>query len=157
MSEHDWSWGLPLVFSVRLPPSQLRRIDPRQYPRQTLDWRVVARPRLRSGWQHDHPGEGGYGNAGPVTNSILSCWLLSIKDRCKKVRFQQKHNQGLRQLLLTMSWPRVAQLTVSLYLCSSGSNTRGKSRALEGRRVSSKIPSMVWDVDEGVARRNYRK
>ena len=27
-------------------------------------------------------------------------------------------------------------LTVSLYLCSSGSNARGESRALEGRRVS---------------------
>ena len=28
----------------------------------------------------------------------------SIKDRCKVVRFQQTHNQGLRQLLLTVSW-----------------------------------------------------
>ena len=35
-------------------------------------------------------------------NSIL--WLLTIKDRCKKVRFQQTHNQGLRQLLLTVFW-----------------------------------------------------
>ena len=45
-----------------------------------------------------------YGGAGLVTNSILFCWLFKIRDRCKKVRFQQTHNQGLRQLLLTVSW-----------------------------------------------------
>ena len=39
-----------------------------------------------------------------VTNSIIFCWLFSIKDRCIKVRFQQTHNQSLRQLLLTVSW-----------------------------------------------------
>ena len=39
-----------------------------------------------------------------VTNSILFCWLLTIKDRWKKVRFQQTHYQGLRRLLLTVSW-----------------------------------------------------
>ena len=42
--------------------------------------------------------------AGLVTNSILLCWLFTIKDQCKRVRFQQTHNQGLCQLLLTMSW-----------------------------------------------------
>ena len=31
---------------------------------------------------------------------------------------------------------------MSLYLCSSGSNARGESRALEGRRVSSKSPAV---------------
>ena len=41
---------------------------------------------------------------GLVTNSILLCGLFKIKDQCKKVRFQQTHNQGLRQLLLTVSW-----------------------------------------------------
>ena len=30
---------------------------------------------------------------GLVTNSILFCWLFTIKDRCKKVRFQQTHNE----------------------------------------------------------------
>ena len=34
----------------------------------------------------------------------------------------------------------VAHLTVSLYLYSSGSNAQGESRALEGRRISSKSP-----------------
>ena len=38
------------------------------------------------------------------------------------------------------SAPSAAHLTVSLYLCSSGSNARGESRAREGRRVSSKNP-----------------
>ena len=42
--------------------------------------------------------------SGLVTISILFCWLFKIEDRCKKVRFQQAHNQGLRQLLLTVSW-----------------------------------------------------
>jgi len=41
--------------------------------------------------------------SGLVTNSILFCWLFKIKDRRKKVRFQQMHNQGLRQLLFTVS------------------------------------------------------
>ena len=53
--------------------------------------------------------------------------------------------------------PSAAHLTVSLYLCSSGSNTRGESRAQEGRRVSSKSPSRVRDGDEGVAGRNGRE
>ena len=39
---------------------------------------------------------------GLVTNSIVL--LFSIKDWCKKVCFQQTNNQGLRQLLLTVSW-----------------------------------------------------
>ena len=55
------------------------------------------------------------------------------------------------------SAPSAAHLTVSLYLCSSGSNARGESRALEGRRVSSKSPSRVRDGDEGVAGRNVRE
>ena len=37
--------------------------------------------------------------------------------------------------------PSTAHLTVSLYLCSSGSNAQGESRAREGRCVSSKNPS----------------
>ena len=39
-----------------------------------------------------------------VTNSIKLCWLFTIMDRCKKVRFQQTHNWGLRQLFFTVSW-----------------------------------------------------
>ena len=35
--------------------------------------------------------------SGLVTNSIIFCWLFTIKDRCKNVRFQQMHNQGLHQ------------------------------------------------------------
>ena len=41
---------------------------------------------------------------GLVTNSIIYCRLFKIKDRCKQVRFQHTNNQGLRQLLLTVSW-----------------------------------------------------
>ena len=38
-----------------------------------------------------------------VTNSTLFCWLFTIKGRCKKVGFQQTHNQGPHQLFLTVS------------------------------------------------------
>ena len=38
---------------------------------------------------------------GLVTNSIVL--LFSIKDWCKKCVFQQTHNQGFRQLLLTVA------------------------------------------------------
>ena len=55
------------------------------------------------------------------------------------------------------SVPSAEHMTTSLYLCSSGSNARGESRAREGRRVSSKSPSRVRDGDEGVAGRNGRK
>ena len=65
---------------------------------------------------------------GLANNSILFCWLFTIKDLCKKVRFQQTHNQGFRQLLFMVSWnlPSMAHLTVFLYLCSSRSNARGE-------------------------------
>ena len=53
--------------------------------------------------------------------------------------------------------PSAAHLPVSLYLCSSGSNAREESRALEGRSVSSKSPSRVQDGDKGVAKRNERE
>ena len=39
---------------------------------------------------------------GHVANSVLFCWLFTIKDRCKKVRFQQTHNQGLHRLSLML-------------------------------------------------------
>ena len=41
---------------------------------------------------------------GLVTYSNLFCWLLTIKDQCKNIHFQQTHNQGLRQLFSTVSW-----------------------------------------------------
>ena len=47
--------------------------------------------------------------SGLVTISILFCWVFEIKDRCKKVRFQQTHSKGLDQLLLTLSWDLRAQ------------------------------------------------
>ena len=53
--------------------------------------------------------------------------------------------------------PSAAQLKDSLYLCSPRSNARGESRALEGRRVSSKSPSRVRVGDKGVAGRNYKE
>ena len=60
-------------------------------------------------------------------------------------------------LILGTSAPSATHLMVSLYLCSSGSNVPGESRAKEGHRVSSKSPSRVRDRDEGVAGRNGRE
>ena len=72
------------------------------------------------------------------------------------------HIQGL--VCVSCCWPSpgtsapsVAHLMVSLYLCCSGSNARGKPRALEGHCASSKSPSRVRDGDEGVAGRNGRE
>ena len=121
MSEHDWSWGLPLVFSVRLPPSQLRRIDPRQCPRQIPDWRVVARPRLRSSWQHGYWSDGGYGNAGPVTNAILSLNIFTTVGV-----FEPS--------------PCFSIVLWAMY--------KVRVRALEGRRVSSIHHSRVRERDQ---------
>ena len=50
---------------------------------------------------------------------------------------QQKHVRSI-----------VTYLAVSLFLCSSGSNVRGESRALEGYRDSSKSPSTVQNGEE---------
>ena len=50
-----------------------------------------------------------------------------------------------------------ASLTVSLMLCSAGSNATGESRALEGCSVSSKSPTRVRVGDQGVAGRNGRE
>ena len=50
----------------------------------------------------------------------------------------QTQHQGLCQFFM-----------VSLFLCSSGSNARGKSRAFEGHRVSSKSRLRVRDRENG--------
>ena len=70
-------------------------------------------------------------------------------------------NKRTIKVCVSCSWrcpgtsaPSAAHLRVALYLCSSGSNARGESRALEGRRVSLKSPSRVREGDEGVAGRN---
>ena len=40
----------------------------------------------------------------PVLDQVWSLAQLTITDQCKKVRFQQMHNQGLHMLFLTVSW-----------------------------------------------------
>ena len=79
----------------------------------------------------------------------------------KQVHFQQMHNQGfvsvVHEGVLGLSRLARHSLTVSVYLCSSGSNAQGELRAREGRSVSSKSPSRVRDRDEEVAGRNGRE
>ena len=79
----------------------------------------------------------------------------------KEVCFLQTYNQGWRQLFMTVSFPTSTpsrtHMTVSLFLCSTGSNVLGKLRALERGRVSSKSPPKVRNRKEGVAGRNGRE
>ena len=77
----------------------------------------------------------------------------------KAIAFSTNAQSRFESVVLVLcSWDlRALTLTVSLYLCSSGSNARGKLRALEGCRVSSKSPSRVRDGDKGVAWRNGRE
>ena len=70
----------------------------------------------------------------------VSMEALPFSEQQKQMRFKN-YNQGLWQLFLM----------VSLYLSSSGSNARGKSRALEGCCVSKKNPTKARDRDEGFA------
>ena len=98
--------------------------------------------------------------SGLVTYSIFFCPLSQSRICVKKCVF----NNRTIKVCVSCCWrcpgtsaQSAAHLTVSLYLCSSGSNARGESRAREGRRVSSKSPLRVWDGDEGVAGRNGRE
>ena len=72
-----------------------------------------------------------------VTDSIIFVWFFTVKDRCKKVHFQQMYNRHLRQLISTLSKDlRVYHNTADLRL-----------RALQGHRVSSKRHSK-FEADE---------
>ena len=73
------------------------------------------------------------------------CWLFTIKDWCRNYFFKKRTNKVCASFFTLFFWPGNTNLTVSLFLCSSGSNTQGDERALEGHRVSSKSPSRVWD------------
>ena len=70
--------------------------------RASVDERAGAAPlRIKPGGGQESQG---LALPGQVTSSILFCGLFKIKDQWKQVRFQQTHNQGLRQLFLTVSW-----------------------------------------------------
>ena len=60
---------------------------------------------------------------------------------------QQKEKEAIRFASVVggdvLDVPSLPHMTVSLYLCSSGSNAQGKSRARKERCVSSKSPSRV--------------
>ena len=63
-----------------------------------------------------------------LTNAIMLCLLVTLKDQWEKVRFS--HVQVLPQLFLTvfcdLSALNATHLTVPYYLCSSGSSTRNE-------------------------------
>ena len=78
----------------------------------------------------------GYG-PGLATSTIqfIICWLFTIKDRCKKCVF----NKRIIKVCVSCCWrcpwtsaPSAAHLTVSLYLCSSGSNAEASRGLLKG-------------------------
>ena len=136
--------GLPwLVLALGLadeafpPVTRLKRLDPHPL--------LCHQPQLLP--QHPHRwGSEGAGKPGLVTISILSGWLVTIKDKLLKCGvFLQTHNQGLRKLCLTEFWDvRALQNTPDLVPCASSEATHGaRLRALEGRHVCSKSLSRV--------------
>ena len=88
---------------------------------------------LGAGWEgHPRLASGHCSPTGPVTNSILYSVDFSqsgIGLRIKVPLQKTPHNQGLRQIRM-YSW-RCPGNSTSLYLCSSGSNARDKSRPLK--------------------------
>ena len=88
---------------IQLSKQSTKICQRRDIPRKSIHLAAACKKRLAVRRSHLCSSSTG-SRAGPVTNSILFCWLFKIKDRRKKVRFQQTHNQGLRQLLLTLSW-----------------------------------------------------
>ena len=89
--------------------------------------------------------------SGRVTNPILFCQLLTIKEHCRKFRFLKKNTI---KAYISCSWQSALITTlhnVSLNLYSSMRNVPGKVDYLERCRVSLKSLSRVQD------RRNKRK
>ena len=78
-------------------PHQMKR---RHQEFRPLGWKLRSSPGQVLAWRHSQPHPQLY-RRGLVINSILLCWLFTIKDRCKKCVF---NNQGWHQLLLTVSW-----------------------------------------------------
>ena len=82
---------------------------------------------------------------GLVTNSVLFCWIFTIKDKCRRCIFKQMHKQGLRQLFRQCSGTSthsMAHLKAPYKrcpcFCSSGSNAWCKSRAIQGSETETR-------------------
>ena len=69
---------------------------------------------------------------GQATNSIICCWLFTIKDRCKKVGFQQTHTQALHQSFLTVSWDLCAWCSIPDGVLVSLWFQKQRTRRVEG-------------------------
>ena len=91
--------------------------------------------------------------SGHLLNCILS--TFTIKDLCKKVRFEQTRNSGLRKLLLIVSWDLRTGCPF-IYVVWEATH-KARFKALEGHCVSSKSPSNVQNSDEVVAGREERE
>ena len=163
----------PFAFQSRDSPHPKRRLRVRLVPRQQSSDVAGLFLRLRHGLgrfvgvicrQNElRSGSGwvrwrlsGRSPPGLITNSFLFCGLFYSQNCVFNKRTSKVCVSCCRRCPGT-SAPSAAHPTVSLYLCSSGSNARGESRAREGRRVSSKSPSRVRYGDEGVAGRNRRE
>ena len=88
------------------------------------------------------------------SDNFFNFYSVTIKDQFfYKIKFCVSYYWRCPGTFVTSA----TQLTLSLYLWSSGSNTRCEARALEWRHVSSRSHSRVHDRDEGVGGRNYRE
>ena len=100
------------------------------------------------GHQSRRRSKGGDGIPGLVTISIIMFWWFSLSRKVSKSAFATK---STIKVYVSCFWlcpgssPSTAHLMMTLFFCSSGSNARGKSRAIEGRCVSSKSPLRVGD------------
>ena len=92
-----------------------------------------------------------FGFFGMATNSILFCWLFTIKDHCKKLCFLRTHNH---QLFLTESWDlstlvRHAWQGWSLYLSNMQGEVEFPWRAPWHLKKPSRSKTMTKELMEG--------
>ena len=96
------------------------------------------------------------------TNSVMFCWLFTIKDQCENCGvFLWTHSHGMLCLtFLTVSWNLRAWRDTPRTACFSEAleaTQEVRLRALEGRGFSSASPSWVRAREEGVAGRKERE
>ena len=93
--------------------------------------------------------------SGLVTNSFLFCWIFTIKDRCKQVRFHFNESRFAPAVLdsvlgnLRLAWHTWLCPCFTVVLKATG----GESRALEGqlKRPSRRRRGSCWEERKRIA------
>ena len=95
--------GVSLWLLVIHLPGDLIRADKFRFNEQPPPSGGAVVVRFKELWLCQPPDCPRWLSSGLVTNSILFCWLITIKDRCTKVHFQQTRIEGFCQLFLIVS------------------------------------------------------